>query len=66
MTNFWVKSTIIRSVLALKNFQFINKIIYNFMILVATKTGRTKKTSPSPSFGAVVGSEICDPGSVMD
>jgi hypothetical protein len=36
------------------------------MILVATKTGRTKKTSPSPSFGAVVGSEIWDPGSVMD
>ncbi len=33
MTNFWVKSTIIR-------------IIYNFMIFVATKNGRTKKFPP--------------------
>jgi hypothetical protein len=36
---------------------FKNKIIYNFMIFVATKNGRTKTFFPS-SFGAVVGSGI--------
>jgi hypothetical protein len=37
------------------------KIIYNFMRLVATKIGRKK--IPPPSFGAVVGSGVRDPGS---
>jgi hypothetical protein len=46
------KSTIIPSVLAQKKF---TTIIYNFMIFVATKNGKTKKCSPS-YFGAVDGS----------
>jgi hypothetical protein len=59
MTKFWVKSTIILGVLAKKCLYPIkNKIIYNFMILVVTKNGRTKFVSPL--FGAVVGSEIRD------
>jgi hypothetical protein len=44
---------------------FKNKIIYNFIIFVATKNRRTKKISLS-SFGAVVGSGMDknqDPGS---
>jgi hypothetical protein len=58
-TNFWVNGIII---LWLNNilYQFKNKIIYYFMIFVATKNGRTKNFSPS--FGAVVGSEIRNPG----
>ncbi len=55
MTNFWVKSTKILSVLAKKIFTCSKKIIYNFIIFVATKNG----ISPS-SFGAVVGSGIFD------
>jgi hypothetical protein len=53
LTNFWIKSTIILSVLALKKilYLFKNKIIYNFMIRVA-KNGRTKIFSPA-SFDAV-------------
>jgi hypothetical protein len=44
MTNFWVMSTIILSVLAKKRlYLFKNKIIYNLMIFVGTKNGRTKK-----------------------
>jgi hypothetical protein len=46
MTNFWVKSTIISSVLAKKNLYVKNKIIYNFMIFVATNN-RTKQIFPS-------------------
>jgi hypothetical protein len=60
MTNFWVKSTLIVSVLASKNL-----IIYN-LIFVATKNGRTKTNFSSSSFGGVVGSGIRDPGSGMD
>jgi hypothetical protein len=58
--------TIILSVLVKKNFFTCpkNKIIYNFMIFVATKKGRTKFLSPS-SFVAV-GSGIRNPGSGMD
>ncbi len=60
MTNFLVKSTIILSALANKNsLPGQKEIIYNFMMLVATKNGRTKKFPP-PSFGAVVGSGIWD------
>jgi hypothetical protein len=55
MTNFWVKSDIILCVLAKKIlYLFKNKIIYNFMIFVATKNG------------AVFGSRIPDPGSGID
>ena len=59
MTNLWVKSTTILSALAKKIlYLFKNKIIYNFMIFLATKNGRTtKKFSPS-AFGVVVGSGI--------
>jgi len=36
---------------------------YNLMILVATKlVGQKKLPPPPPTFGAVVGSEIWDPG----
>ncbi len=61
LTNFWVKGTIILSVLAKKfSLPVQNKIIYNFMIFVASKNGRTKKIfSPSP-FGVVVASGIRD------
>jgi hypothetical protein len=54
------KSTTIPSVLIYTNFSdlFKNKIIYNFMIFVATKNGREIKISSS--FGAVVGSGIRD------
>jgi hypothetical protein len=45
---------------------FKNKIIYNFMISVAIKIGRTNKNCSPSSFGAVVGSGIRDPGSRMD
>ncbi len=38
---------------------FKNKLIFNFVIFVATKKGRTTKFSP-PSFVAVVGSGIRD------
>jgi hypothetical protein len=60
MTHFRVKSTIILSVLALKKFLYLlkNKIIYNFMIFVDTKNGKTKKIVSPSSFGAVVGSGI--------
>jgi hypothetical protein len=65
MTNFWVKSTLILECFGAKYFLYLykNKIIYNFMIFVATINGRPKKFSPS--FGAVVGSGIRDkhPGS---
>jgi hypothetical protein len=47
MTNFWVKSTIILSVLAKKiTLPVKNKIINNFIIFVATKNGRTNKNFP--------------------
>jgi hypothetical protein len=36
------------------------------MIFEATKKGRTKKISPAPLFGAVVGSGIRDPESEMN
>jgi hypothetical protein len=36
------------------------KILYNFIISVATENSKTNKIFPS--FGAVVGSEIQDPG----
>jgi hypothetical protein len=38
----------------------LKKKILNFIIFVATKNGRTKKSSPS-SFGAAVGSVMDDP-----
>jgi hypothetical protein len=48
MTNFWVKITIILSVLAEKFFLlFKNKIIYKFLILWLQKmVGHRKKISP--------------------
>jgi hypothetical protein len=51
-----------------KNFLYLskNKIIYNFMLFVATKNGWTKKLFSPASFGAVVGSGMDknqDPGS---
>jgi hypothetical protein len=55
----WVKCTIILSVLAKKSLYLFKKTIYNFIVFVATKNGRTKNISPS-SFGAVVGSGIRD------
>jgi hypothetical protein len=61
MANFWVKSTS----KILYNFFTCSKIkLYNFMIFVVRKNGRTKKFPPS-SFGDVVGSPIGirDPGS---
>ncbi len=47
MTNVWVKKST-SSVLAKKNFlhRFKNNIIYNYMIFVATKNGRTTFFSP--------------------
>jgi hypothetical protein len=63
VTNLWVKSTIIPSVLAKKFlYMFKYKSMYKFMMFVATKNKRTKTFFPS-SFGAVVGSGIRDPGS---
>jgi hypothetical protein len=58
MTNFWVKSTIILSVLPTKNFLYLfkNKNIYNFMIFVATKKVGPKIFFLLSSFCAVVGS----------
>jgi hypothetical protein len=48
MTNFWVKITLILSVLAKKSFlyQFKTKIIFNFMIFVVKKNVGTKKIFP--------------------
>jgi hypothetical protein len=59
MTNFWLKSTIILVFLYLLK----NKIIYNFMIFVATKKGRTKIFFPVLFWCCCW---IRDPGSEMD
>ncbi len=63
MTTFGVKSTIILSVLATKKFLYLFK---NIMIFVASINGRTAKIVSLSFLGAVVGSEIRDPGSGMD
>jgi hypothetical protein len=67
MTIFWVKSTIILSELAqiLFLYLFKNKIIFYFVIFVATKRVGQQIFSSS-SFVAVVGSGIRDPGSGMN
>jgi hypothetical protein len=68
MTNFWLKSTLIFSVLATKTFFTCSKIklfTILYTVCVAIKNGRTKKCFPS-SFGAFVGSGMDknqDPGS---
>jgi hypothetical protein len=63
MTNFWVKSTKIPTVWVLKNpLSVPKKIIYNFMIFLDTKNGKTKNSFSSSFFGAVVGSGINIPG----
>jgi hypothetical protein len=60
-TIFWVKSTNSLGELARIFFYlFKNKIIFNFVIFVATK--KVGKKHFSPPFGAVVGSGIRDPG----
>ncbi len=63
MTNDKVKITLILSVLTKQNFLclFNNKMIYNFIILVAKNNCRSPQKN-FPSFGAVVGSRIRDPG----
>jgi hypothetical protein len=69
MTKFWVKSSISLGVLTKKKFLYLfkNKIIYNFMIFVATKHGRTTKFFPPPHLVLLLdpGSDIRDkhPGS---
>jgi hypothetical protein len=57
MAKFWVKRTIIF-------FLFKNKIIYNFIIFVATKNGRKKEIFPLLFFVMWLdpGSENRDPG----
>jgi hypothetical protein len=62
MTNFWVKSTLIFSVLARKKIitLFKIKLFNNFMILMATQNGRTNKNFPPCYLSAVVGSGIHD------
>ncbi len=60
------KNTVLRIrilVFWLKNFFYLfnNKIIYNFIIFVASINGRTTKIVSVSSLGAVVGSEIRDP-----
>jgi hypothetical protein len=60
MTNLG-KSTIILSVLATFFYLFQNKIIYNFMIIVATKNTRTKNVFTLPLLVLLL-----DPGSWMD
>jgi hypothetical protein len=64
MKHFWVKSTIILSVLAKKNFlhRFKNKLftIKRYFIFVAQKVLDKNFFFPSYSFGAVVGSRIRD------
>jgi hypothetical protein len=64
MTNFCLKSTIILSVLAKKNFYlFKHKIFQQFYDIFGYKmVGWDKKNFPS-SFGAVIGSGIRDLGS---
>jgi hypothetical protein len=60
MTYSWVKSTVILRVFICFgkkiSLPLQNKIIYNFMILLATKNGRTKENFSPSSFSAVVGS----------
>jgi hypothetical protein len=66
MTNVWVKSTIILSVLA-NNFLYLfqNKIIYNFMtFLVTVQKMVGQKLFPQYSFVAAVGSGIQDRNTV--
>jgi hypothetical protein len=49
MTNFWVKITIILSVLVIKfSLPVQNEIIYNFMTFVARKNGRKKQKNKFP------------------
>ncbi len=60
MANFWVRNTIILSVLVKKFFFTCSKIklFTIFMIFLTTKNGRTTKFFSHSSFEAVVGSGI--------
>jgi hypothetical protein len=67
MTKFWVKNTIILSVLAFKKILYLFKkeIIYNFMIFVDRKNGIGQKKFVTPPLLVLLldqGSGIRDPG----